>query len=141
MSEASFWDYLRILLPKDIHYSRIESDTSCGFPDVHYTLDGHSGTIELKDSKTPRATYPFSGKSGLRPSQCRWIEAELDAKGRVFLALQRNKEVYILEAGPFYEDLHLMTIRQIESESRLMWGKGLAHEGLTKKLYDILISL
>jgi hypothetical protein len=40
MSESSFWNYLRKLLPKEGHYTRVENhDTGAGFPDVNYTLN------------------------------------------------------------------------------------------------------
>ena len=124
MSEASFWDYLRSLLPREGHYSRIESKTSAGFPDVHYTLDGVSGTLELKDAKRPTAKYPFSGKSGLRKSQLLWIREEIEAGGTVILALQCGKEVFLLKADCYYEDLSRMTKEEIGKVAKLLWGKG-----------------
>ncbi len=126
MSEASFWGYLRKLLPKEGHYTRIEShDTAPGFPDVHFTLNGTSGTIELKDAKRPGAKYPFKGESGLRPAQIRWIAEEIDnAEGRVFLALQCGDRVYILKADLYYDELHRMTEEQISRVSVIRWVKG-----------------
>lgn len=140
MSESSFWDYLRVLLPKDIHYSRIESDVCPGFPDVHYTLKGVSGAIELKDAKLPAGKYPFSGSSGLRDSQLAWIDDELEANGRVLLALQKHREVYILQANLWYRRLSTMALREIEAASLLRWRKGEQADDLTKQLYDILVS-
>ena len=125
MSEASFWNYLRKLLPKEGHYTRIEShDTAVGFPDVHYTLNGISGTIELKDAKRPGAKYPFSRESGLRRSQIAWIRDELDASGQVSLALQCGDRVYLLPANCYYDDLHRMTEEEIARVSRVKWKKG-----------------
>jgi len=141
VSEASFWDYLRVRLPKDIHYSRIESDTCPGFPDVHYTLDRETGTIELKDAKLPAGKYPFSGKSGLRDSQLNWMDDELASGGRVLLALQKHNEIYILRANVNYRMLSTMTLRQIETASLLRWMKRSEPDNLTKLLYDTLISL
>lgn len=129
MSEASFWKYLCKLLPKEGHYSRIEShDTSVGFPDVAYTLNGNSGTIELKDAKRPGAKYPFSKESGLRKSQLRWIEAEVTAHGNVGLALQCGDRVYLLNAAFFYAELHQMTEEEIARVAKVQWKKG-AREG------------
>lgn len=124
MSETSFWTYLSKLLPRQGHYSRIETDTAHGFPDVHYTLDGVSGTIELKDTKAPRAKYPFSGKNGLRKTQQRWIQAEDDAGGIVLLALQCVDRVFILQAALYYDELHRMTLADIERVSILSFRKG-----------------
>ena len=129
MPEASFWDYLRKLLPKDGHYTRVESpDTAPGYPDVHYTLNGYSGTIELKDAKRPGAKCPFSGQSGLRKSQINWMTWECDAGGRVFLALQCGDRVYILKADLYFDELHWMTEEQIARVATLEWKKGKREE-------------
>lgn len=126
MSEASFWDYLRKLLPKEGHYTRIEShDTAPGFPDVHYTLSGNSGVIELKDAKRPGAKYPFRGKSGLRASQITWMNEYLAADGdRAFLALQCGDRVYLLRAELYYDELHRMTEDDINRVATVKWKKG-----------------
>lgn len=126
MSESSFWNYLRKLLPKGGHYTRIEShDTAAGFPDVHYTLNGNSGTIELKDAKRPGAKYPFKGESGIRPSQRRWMAEEIDhADGHVFLALQCGDRVYVLKADLYYDELHRMTEDDIDRVAEVKWRKG-----------------
>lgn len=125
MSESSFWKYLSKLLPKEGHYSRIESpDTAPGFPDVHYTLNGNSGTIELKDAKRPGAKHPFKGQSGLRRSQITWMTAECDAGGRVFLALQCGGRVYLLKVDLYFDELHRMTEDDINRVATVKWCKG-----------------
>jgi hypothetical protein len=125
VSEASFWNYLRKLLPKEGHYTRIEShDTAAGFPDVHYTLYGNSGTIELKDAKRPGAKYPFSRESGLRSNQLRWIGDEIKADGQVSLALQCGDRIYLLRADCYYYDLRRMTEEEIARVARVQWKKG-----------------
>jgi hypothetical protein len=124
MSEASFWSYLRKLLPKEGHYTRLEShDTAAGFPDVHYTLSCDTGTIELKDAKRPGAKYPFKGESGLRRSQIAWMTQECDAGGRVFLALQCGDRIYMLKADLYFDDLHRMTEEDIARVARVKWRK------------------
>jgi hypothetical protein len=140
VSEASFWKYLVKLLPKeDAHYSRIEShDTSAGFPDVHYTLNGNSGTIELKDAKRPGAKYPFKGQSGLRKSQIDWMTRECDAGGRVFLALQCGASVYILKADLYFDELHQMTEDDISRVASVRWKKGRAEYSLHGHIRDLL---
>lgn len=140
MSEASFWKYLQKLLPKEGHYSRIEShDTSDGFPDVHYTLKGVSGTIELKDAKRPGAKHPFKGESGLRASQIRWMADEIDkAQGRVFLALQCGDRVYLLKADLYYDELHRMLEDNIARVADMHWVKGSPDVLLTDQLRDLL---
>ena len=125
MSEESFWSYLRKLLPADGHYTRIESpNTAAGFPDVHYTLNGYSGTMELKDAKRPGAKYPFKGESGLRRSQITWMTEECDKDGQVFLALQCGDRVYLLKAALYFDELHRMTEESIARVAAVKWKKG-----------------
>ena len=125
MSESSFWTYLRKRLPKGGHYTRIEShDTATGFPDVHYTYHGNSGTIELKDAKRPGAKFPFRRESELRKSQLDWIRDEVNTGGRVLLALQCGDRVYLLDAEYCYRKLRNMTEDQIDAEAVVRWRKG-----------------
>lgn len=114
MKEHSLWRYLQqTILPKQGHYTRIESECSSGFPDVHYSIDGASGTLELKSTKRPKAKYPFSGKDGLRKSQRIWIREESAAGGRVILALQVGKTVCFLRGELYADDLHIMDLSDI----------------------------
>lgn len=139
MSETSFWTYLRKLLPKEGHYTRIEShDTAPGFPDVHYTLNGNSGTIELKDAKRPGAKHPFKGESGLRRSQITWMTQQCDADGRVFLALQCGDRVYLLKADLYFDELHRMTEDDIARVSTVNWVKKSTDILITEQLQDLL---
>jgi hypothetical protein len=150
VSEASFWKYLRGLLPKEGHFTRIEShDTSAGFPDVHFTFPSsfhpNSGTIELKDAKRPGAKYPFKGESGLRKSQITWIRDEDEAGGQVLLALQCGDRVYLLKAELYYDELHRMTEEQIKRVATVEWckerqqGKKYASkDAITESLRDLL---
>jgi hypothetical protein len=140
MSEASFWKYLSKLLPKEGHYTRIESpDTAPGFPDVHYTLEWASGTIELKDAKHPNTKHPFKGESGLRLSQIRWMKKEIDgAKGRVILALQCGNRMYLLKADLYYDELHRMTEDDIARVAMVRWKKGRSERGLRGSIRNLL---
>ena len=125
MSETSFWTYLRKLLPREGHYTRLENhDTGAGIPDVVYTLDGVTGFIELKDSKRPGAKYPFKGESGLRRSQLTWIRDQLYAEGIVYLALQCGNRGYLLSADLYFDELARMTEDDICRVSLLQWTKG-----------------
>jgi len=136
MREAAFWNYLRKVLPRDGHFSRIESETSAGFPDVHYTLHGTSGTIELKSTKNPKAKFPFRGKDGLRPSQIRWIKDEIESEGRVLIALQCARYVYIVPGGRAAE-INNMTQGDLETASMYSWVK--RKGGLDPELLDIAL--
>lgn len=91
MSEHSLWVSLRGLLPAGCHASRIEShDTASGFPDVHYTYQEVSGTLELKEGKAP-----FK-KKGLRKDQINWMADECEAGGIVWIVAQVGKTVYVV---------------------------------------------
>lgn len=139
MSEASFWKYLSKLLPKEGHYTRIESpDTAPGFPDVHYTLNSNSGVIELKDAKRPGAKYPFSGQSGLRKAQINWMLREDDQGGRIFLALQCGDRVYLLKAALYFDELHRMTEDDISRVAAVKWRKSRTESDLHGSLRDLL---
>lgn len=123
---SSFWPYLRKVLPPEGHYSRVEShDTAKGFPDVHYTLNGSTGAIELKSNDRTRAKYPFRGKYGLRKSQLDWIAEEVKAGGKVILALQCGKEVFLIDDsnGVYSDDLHLMMLEDVKRVSDIWWRK------------------
>lgn len=125
-ARGQLWTYLvQKLLPADGHYSRIESHTSAGFPDVHYTVAGVSGTIELKDTKRPGAKYPFSGQSGLRDSQIRWIEDELEARGKVLLILQCEPTLYLLNGLYAFTKPRLdrMTAEDLQRHCITAWSK------------------
>lgn len=116
--EAKLWDFLRIRMPKGIHYSRIESETSPGFPDVHYTLTGHSGTLELKAVPARSGSYPFA--SELRRSQEIWIREEVEAGGHVTLVLKHGPDIYFVP-GRYYPRLEKMTIDEISNVAELAW--------------------
>lgn len=123
-ARGSFWAYLKKMLPTDGHYTRIESSVSDGFPDVHYTLYGTSGTIELKVAHRPGAKNPFKGKCGLRKSQRAWIADELLADGKVILALQCGDRVYLLDASLYADDLYRMTEEDLSRVAAVQWQKG-----------------
>lgn len=116
--ESRLWDFLRVRMPVGSHYSRIESETSPGFPDVHYTIQGHSGTLELKSEPEPSGSYPF--KKSFRKSQKDWIKSELEAGGHITLVLQHRKDIYFL-SGWLYKQLEQMTIKEIANKADLIW--------------------
>lgn len=119
--EASLWDHLRALLPAGCHFSRIESETSPGFPDVHFTVEGVTGTIELKSTKRPEAKYPFSGKDGLRKSQRIWIRDEIGSGGWVLLCLECKPYIFLLQAEMYFDELHRMTRSDIDRVATTVW--------------------
>jgi len=97
MSEQQLWNYLSRLLPVDGQYTRIEShETATGFPDVHYMLAGVEGTIELKDSRHPTATYPFA-EGGLRDAQKNWLRDYLYSGGRPLVCARIGDPIYFIE--------------------------------------------
>ena len=95
--EAGLWKWLRLRTSGLGHFSRVESETSPGIPDVHYQvgrmiLPGSKnyeielfpgqGWIELKADKTQKEKYPFRGEDvGLRDSQIIWMTEYLEQGG------------------------------------------------------------
>jgi hypothetical protein len=109
--EQQLWNYLSGLLPDDGQYTRIEShDTAAGFPDVHYMLAGVEGTIELKDSHHPTATYPFA-TGGLRDAQKNWLRDYLYSGGRPLVCARVGDPIYFIEGATA---LRLNSFRQEE---------------------------
>lgn len=97
-TEANLWEWLRdVVLPLG-HYTRIESECSPGFPDVHCTIPGTpSFTMELKEAKDPHAHHPFTKKHGMRRSQIKWIPKEVAAGGTVWILCGIGKKVYVID--------------------------------------------
>jgi len=129
MSEASLWDYLsQGILPAKGHYSRIESETAQGFPDVHYTLNGQSGTIELKHAQKSGykpESKPFFGKDqGLRRSQMIWMAEEDAANGRVWICAQVDDKVFLLDGNVYASDFNELTLADLERISDVSWIRG-----------------
>jgi hypothetical protein len=121
MSEAALWGYLRDrILPKEGHYSRIESETSPGFPDVTYTLRGVSGTLELKFA---RHTLPF-GDEGLRRDQIIWISDEVAAGGYVWIVAEFRDKIYFV-SGMWAERFNKFVLSDLETHAKLIFPKGL----------------
>jgi hypothetical protein len=123
--EASLWDYLRTVLPVKGHYSRIESDTCPGFPDVHYSIHGYSGTIELK--ATTKA--PFR-KKGLRKSQIDWIAEEDISGGAVWIIAQVHDSVlsrdriFLIDGNTYFEEFNEMDLGRLASIAEMHWIRG-----------------
>lgn len=113
MSEHSLWQWLRGgILPPTGHYTRIESDSSAGFPDVHYTIDKFTGTMELKFCRKPKKEYPLQGKgNGFRDSQITWIEDEFVAGGWTVLVVELANVVY------FYPPTYIKYINEYDQDS------------------------
>jgi hypothetical protein len=111
-------------MPVGTHATRIESpDTAPGFPDVHYTLNGFTGGMELKCNPFPVGEYAFSGnKHGLRKSQKDWIRDEIEAGGRVILVLQAYVLIYFLD-GHHYAALEDMKTTEVEKKAVLTWAR------------------
>jgi hypothetical protein len=135
VSEHALWESLRGLLPPDCHATRIESDVSPGFPDVHYSYKEVTGTIELKKSrKSPKSALPFSGKGqGLRKSQIDWIGAELYSGGLVWIIAQVGRTIYVLD-GQHADNFNKMTVHDLMRCSVTVWQSGAYPPGLLDKV-------
>lgn len=86
--EQKLWRWLADRLPTG-HYTRIESEVSDGFPDVHGTPRGcRSCTLELKYADGPKR-QPLKDK--IRQSQKLWIRDEVAAGGLVWVVAEFPK--------------------------------------------------
>lgn len=132
--ETSLWDYLRTVLPSKGHYSRIESDTCPGFPDVHYSLHGFTGSIELKIGN-PKAKMPFL-KSGLRKTQMDWMEEEDKADGTVWIIAQVGDNCLLISGNNYWEDFNRMELADLKRVSAVDWVRG--YEEPTSQLAEYL---
>lgn len=113
--EANLWKWLRSSLPKG-HYSRIESETSAGFPDINYCIQGVEGNLELKVARHAHSKYPFK-KGGLRRTQIIWMEDRVENRGRVNLIIQVKNTLYcfhIVDKRAWGLSLNSMTLEQIQ---------------------------
>lgn len=121
MSEAALWKYLRDkILPADIHATRIENGVSAGFPDVHYTICGRSGTLELKFLRKKK--LPF-GDGGLNLDQRLWIRDEVGAGGTVWIIAEVNKIIYVVR-GRYADAFNEWTLDEMSRFSSMKIIKG-----------------
>lgn len=94
MAEDQLWRYVRDkLLPRDIHATRVENGVSAGFPDVHYTYQGRSGTLELKFLR--KKNPPF-WEDGLNRDQIIWIRNNLEVGGRVWILADIGPQICVI---------------------------------------------
>lgn len=114
------WTYARgKLLPRGIHATRIENGVSAGFPDVHYSHKGRSGTIELKFLR--KKNPPF-GDDGLNIDQIHWIEDELKAGGRVWILADIGKEICLIR-GKHFDQFNQWKRADFEDKSTIIFRK------------------
>lgn len=90
MNEKRLWDYISNNVSHLGHFSRVEThETSAGYPDVSYCIDGHTNHVELKAAEIGKKPLR------LRPSQSAWFRARVKAGGKPFLlyAYERKDEL------------------------------------------------
>ena len=114
--ESALWDYLRGVLPLGGHYSRIESDTSPGIPDIHYCIQSITGFIELKISRDA----PF-GDQGLRKSQRDWMEEQASQGGRFWILAQVGAYCFLLEGPRHWQKFNQMNLKSLARNCAYSW--------------------
>lgn len=87
--EQKFWKVLQKNFILDF-MRRVEHAIESGWPDVHYSHNGHSGWIELK------ATHKFPSKIDFEPAQPLWLQKYWNAGGNCFVFLR------VIEEGKIY---------------------------------------
>ena len=108
--ETRFWKKLKELTP-NVHWTRIESFSSPGIPDLHGVYRGEDGYpvsvfVELKCSKLK--------KVALTPKQISWNYSYNEAGGLNFILVETlpNRDLYIYSGGVARE----LSITGIETE-------------------------
>ena len=96
--EKLLWKQIREKLP-GFFIQRIETQIERGIPDVHYvTYGGHSGWIEGKYLETPKRKNT-KVKLKLTIEQLAWHKAYEFYGGKVFILVQKNREVYLFKGS------------------------------------------
>ena len=108
--ETRFWKKLKDVTPK-VHWTRIESFSSPGIPDLHGVYRGEDGYpvsvfVELKCTKLK--------KVALTPKQISWNYSYYEAGGLNFIMVETlpNRALYIYSGGMARE----LSIAGIETE-------------------------
>lgn len=135
MREARLWQWLRKRLPEG-HFTRIESESSPGVPDVNYCVRGSEGWIELKASKPMRSGHPFRRK-GLRPEQLRWIEKHLHHDGVIWIIASVGSQVYTIP-GTQADEFNEMSVADLENASWWTADRRRASEAAMQRLIGLL---
>lgn len=122
-TEANLWEWLRDVALPIGHYSRIESETSPGFPDVYCQLGpGVSLTLELKCAKRPDASIPFTKKSGVRRSQIKWIRENVRNGGKVWIIAEVSPNVYVIP-GKYVDQINGKSLEHLRSISQCILSR------------------
>lgn len=136
MSEANLWEWLRdVALPLG-QYTRIESEISPGFPDVHCQIPGALPfTMELKWAQRHNARVPFTDDHGMRRSQVRWIKENLKNGGTVWIIAEATPDIFIIEgkhAGEINyatrEGLFIMAEKVLQSRGNAKYAARYFHK-------------
>lgn len=92
-NEKNLWRLLKNNLPKDCIFSRIESRTTKGVPDVHFLWEKCSFWIELKTTK--------HNAVNLSPFQISWNTTYSKNGGHCFILVKRSKDngLFLFEGG------------------------------------------
>lgn len=123
--EAGLWKWLRLRTSGLGHFSRVESETSPGIPDVHYqvpTLFDNSvrkkssgqGWIELKADETQKEKFPFRPEDkGLRQSQIIWMGEYLETEGTNLMVCSA-----LADLVTFHKMEYFWQVEEFNSKSR-----------------------
>jgi hypothetical protein len=142
MSEASTWTWLRDRLPAG-HATRIETEVSDGFPDVHYTMrsdealhPSKSMTLELKFARGPKR-QPF--RDQVRDSQIRWIGEEIDVGGIVWIVAEMEAKIHFIH-GIYAAALNTLPLGVIaQSASLILPRRGSDFVKSRREIYKLFI--
>lgn len=148
--EAPLWKWLSARLPLG-HFSRIESETSPGFPDIYYQVPAvpamhigaarpaGCGLIEMKADKTGREKYPFRGADdGLRVTQIRWFEDYYENEGKNLWICARVGNSVLWIPGTRFTEFNAMSREELHQASILTFEKFCDPESTSIQIRRIL---
>ena len=93
--EKQIWQTIRTKL-NDFFIQRIETQIERGIPDVHYCSNGQTGWLEGKYLQSPkRETTKLKLKLSIE--QIAWHKAYKHYKGRIYILVKKNREIYLFD--------------------------------------------
>lgn len=95
LTQAAIWKAMRAHMP-NVHWTRIETTTGNGVPDLEGCFRGVAVWIEIKSVSASGALY-------LTPGQCAWHTARAKAGGRNYILAANHTTLWLWQG--WYADM------------------------------------
>ena len=121
MNEASFWRYLKGLLPRSAHFQRHEDIAAAGIPDLSYAWNNVDGWIELKYYKKWKKQN-INHIDSWTKIQRHWLRKRRAAgNGRCFLFVKIENEYLLFTKKGLGLDLEKLSREQLTTAAVIYW--------------------